>query len=184
MENSNLFQIMLPIVTLIIGAFITIITNFLSDRRVFIREKQARKEQRYDNIYMKRIEFQRSTLLEMQEVMSVLVRQTAQTYNLDFINKDPDYWSKDYRPEELNEQSRLTKVRFNILRVRISDANIRDKLWVLINTCTKIIMATNKETAEIELRNMGNIIQDLQEIIGESLRNLDFLEDSTYEKID
>jgi hypothetical protein len=55
-----------PVVTLIVGAVGKGFGDFLNDKRKTKAEKEARHEQRLDALRLRRVEFQRSTLLDLQ----------------------------------------------------------------------------------------------------------------------
>jgi len=114
------FKDLLPILSLIIGALLTMFASYLADFRLSKRERLARKEQQYATLYLKRIEFQRETLIELQDTIADMSRQTTKIHLNDITSyHQGTEWKKIEVPEDLNELSRITKTKLVKLKARI-----------------------------------------------------------------
>src|SRR5215831_5411276 len=54
-----------PVVTLITGVMLKAVFDMMTDRRTALREREARRDQRRDALRLKRVEFQRATLMSV-----------------------------------------------------------------------------------------------------------------------
>lgn len=76
-------EVWFPVVTLMGGAMIGVITQTITDWRTAERERLARLEQRQDAARDRRIEFQRATLLELRERVGELIRAAGEANHSD-----------------------------------------------------------------------------------------------------
>jgi hypothetical protein len=171
-------EIWFPVITLIVGASLKALFDSVTDRRTARREREAREEQRTDSTRLRRIEFQRATLLELQETLLQLMRFTYQVHHHDLISHhESGAWQKGKLPEEIDEGSRVALANFNKFRVRISDKFIRQIAKDLSTTCAQIGITPDKQASEQIITRALLLSQDLQEKIGDALRTLDSDED-------
>lgn len=74
-------EIRFPVITLIVGVVLKGIFDAITDGRAERREKDARRALRLDAFRQRRDEFQRATLLELQEVVARLVRFAGRAHH-------------------------------------------------------------------------------------------------------
>src|SRR4051794_25780939 len=100
-------QVWFPVITLIIGAILKGIFDLVADYRRAHREREARREHRDEAISFRRAEFQRTTLLELQENVAILMRFAAQAHHHDVMAyRQSGKWQRALLSPELNEGSR------------------------------------------------------------------------------
>ncbi|MDI6835818.1 MAG: hypothetical protein QMD99_08900 [Rhizobiaceae bacterium] len=85
MEYGIPSDVWFPVVTLIIGSVLKGLYDLMADQRVERREKAARLEMRHDAQMLRKTEFQRKTILELQEEVAKLARATGQMNHADSI---------------------------------------------------------------------------------------------------
>lgn len=167
-----------PVVTLIAGGVLKGIFDWLADSRTAKRERDARFDERREIRRLRRIEFQRETLLELQDVISVFARHTTQAHLRDVKSfEETGMWGKALFPDELSEADRLNRVRLLQLRVRVRNPDIRQYSKDAVSIGTSVYMASDKSDSMNRLTEMSNRISVLHDAIGEELRSLDDIED-------
>jgi hypothetical protein len=169
-----------PVVTLIIGAVLKAVFDMMTDRRTALRDREARRDQRRDALRLKRVEFQRATLLELQEAISQLARFAGQAQHHDLLAyRGSGAWQKQPLTEEVNQGFLSAQTSVGRLRVRVRDPRVRQLAERLSTECTNVVLSTNEGASEHALRDVMSALADLQEQIGAILRNLDDDEDRT-----
>src|SRR3989339_699152 len=167
-------QTWFPVVTLIIGLVLKGFFDFLTDSRTVKREREARSEQRRDTIHLQRVDFQRTTLLELQESAHRLSRLTVKTH----LHYEAEYsktgeWQRQELPEGVDEDLREAHSRVSLLRVRIRDEEARKLAEAFISSCVSVNFASSKEAAySAFMTQMPFSHEKFQERIGIVLRNL------------
>jgi len=76
-DVSNTTVVWFPVVTLILGFAIGFISDWIKNRRESDREREARREARRERLSDQRRNFQRETLLALQEAVQDLARATG-----------------------------------------------------------------------------------------------------------
>jgi hypothetical protein len=69
-----------PALTLLVGFGVKSVSDWFQDRRALRREREARTEARRDQLRERRSDFQRQTLLDLQEAASDLIRACGAIY--------------------------------------------------------------------------------------------------------
>lgn len=171
-----------PVVTLIVGAALKGLFDALTDRRALHREREARREQRLDAIRLRRTQFERETLLELQDVVLKLARHTGRGNYEDVVaHHKSGNWRKALLSDEVNKGSQEAQASLNRLRVRVRDEEIRRLAATFSETCAQVFMSSSKEAADEALARMSNQFIELQERVGDVLRSLDEYEDDIVE---
>ncbi|MBL6946981.1 MAG: hypothetical protein ISR47_10105 [Rhodospirillales bacterium] len=171
-------QTWFPVVTLIIGLALKAIFDALTDRRTFRREREARKEQRLDTIRQTRVEFQRATLLELQNTVSQLARFIGQTHHQDTMAYlESGVWQKQLLTEEVNIGILHANTSLRELRVRVRDEDVRRISKDFSSKCTSVALSPNETDAKNAFSRLTVIADELSERVGVVLRSLDDDED-------
>ena len=175
-------QTWFPVVTLIIGSLLKAAFDWVSDRRVTQRERDARRDQRNDALRLRRIEFQRATLLELQDAVIELARFAAQIQHHDFMaSQASGVWAKQSLPAEIDEGFRTAQASVNRYHVRSRDQQVRDLSARLSSTCTDVGLARTQAISDRASQDMVDINRKLNERIGIVLRTLEDDEDKVIE---
>ncbi|HDR8984381.1 hypothetical protein [Burkholderia vietnamiensis] len=167
-------QTWFPVVTLVIGASLKAIFDYFSDGRLRKRELEARREQRRDAIRISRADFQRATLLELQEACQQLARATGRMAHEDLVAfRTTGKWHMHRLSEETDQSSLKGFTSVSKLRVRVRDEEIRDLANTFSLKCIAVGSANTEEASDRELTRMGIVLDQLQEKIGAALRSVD-----------
>jgi hypothetical protein len=172
-----------PVITLIIGAILKGIGDHFADVRKTNADKQARHEQRLDAIQLRRVEFQRSTLLDLQSAMQKLARATGKASHDDLMAfRNTGEWGKNSISEEANIGALEGHAEINVLRVRVSDNNIRTIADKFSKTCARHVYCKSRAQSDACMKEMSQYMMELNEKIGEALRTLDNMEDKALQE--
>lgn len=167
-----------PVVTLIVGVMLKGVFDKFADRRAASREREARREGRLDAIRLRRVEFQRATLLEFQETITRMVRSVFNVHHADTMAyKQKGKWKQHLLPDDIAEENRRELARFSELRVRVRDEKIRSLSKNLSDECLKTMYANDMSVANDAMSSVARSATALHERIGEILRALDEDED-------
>lgn len=145
------------------------------------RESVSRKELRSDALRLKRIEFQRSTLLDLQVAAHNLCRQAALT-NLALVQAEREGRRNTKLPGTLAEDLRAASANFQLLRVRVQDSQIRALCDALIEVVSMVAISNNTEASNDALVSATLVHNKINERIGLVLRSLDSDEESLASK--
>ncbi len=175
-------KIWFPVVTLIVGGVLKGAGDLVTHRRTTDREREARQEQRRDTARIRRIDFQRTTLLELQEVSQGLVRSTVTLHleDTEGFRKTGD-WGKTPTSEVANEGARAGHAGLSKLQSRVRNEAVRRLAQELSSACTSVTTARSEEHANNAFRQMADAPIELNEQIGIVLRTLEDEEDGVLE---
>ncbi len=121
----------------------------------------------------RRADFQRVTMLELQEAMSALTRATYQIHNADSTaEREGVQWGTNRVGEELGEQHRGALRRTYILNSRVANVDIRNACQAVIASSNAAIAAPSQAVGTIETHTTGDLANAATEVIGELLRDL------------
>lgn len=160
-------NVLLPLVTLVLGYVGRMLTEYLQDRRVASRDREARAEERA----RRRKEFQRETLLELQEVMFKFGRAVGAVFHEeDMSYKTTGVWSKPLISEEWNQRLHEATVRFLILMVRVEDETLRRLVAEVKGFGDRVIMAKSHDEALSAMSESLKAFELANARLGELLR--------------
>ena len=163
-----------PVVTLVAGAFLKAAFDFFNERRQEEREKRVRVEGRKETIQLRRNENQRRLLLEMQEAIAKLMRAVACHHLEDVTNhRNHGTWAKELISEEVSNGAREAFLQVNLLRVRILDEDLRDRIVHLVSLCSGVTMAKSEQESESKWMDTAGVFDQFNERLGEVLRSCD-----------
>ncbi|MFM0300381.1 hypothetical protein PQQ99_09705 [Paraburkholderia sediminicola] len=171
-----------PVITLIVGAILKAAFDILTDRRTARHAREVRKEQRLETVSLRRTDFQRATLLELQEAIQQLARFTGKSNHQDVVAyRTSGKWQKQMLDNDTDEGSLKAQTSVSKLRVRVRDAEIRKLSKDFSASCTNAVLATSEVAADDALIRMSEILSELHEKIGVALRSLDDDDDQAIE---
>ena len=167
-----------PAFTLVVGLALGMFADFLRDQRLLKREEKARQEGRRDAVALRRIEFQRATLLELLDAIAKLARMAGSTHHQDRMSfLATGDWKKNLLTEEVNEGFRQAQVWVGSLYIRVHDTTIRQLSEDMKTACAEVALATSDADQFDAMRRMSALLDRLDARIGEVLRGLDTGED-------
>jgi hypothetical protein len=163
-----------PVLTLLIGYGTKSLSDWIQNKRVITRDREAREAARHDQRVARRITFQRETLLELQEVSMQLGRATGKAHHLDEIAYcESNSWRKSLLPDDLDEGYRTAQARVLMLGVRVRDDNIRRLVDQLKQCSTATLFSAQRDDANRAMATMISVHDELHKRIGELLREID-----------
>lgn len=143
-------------------------------RRVTAREREARREARRDFLEQRRADFQRQTLIELQETCATLLRRTGQAHHSDEMAfKKTGEWQKTFIPDDVDEEYRNTQARTLVLLVRVRDAEVRQLVEDTKSQCNDVVQSPDRATSRRAASQMLGTYTDLNHRIGVVLRELE-----------
>lgn len=171
-------EVWFPIITLGVGAGITALSQKISDTRQLTREREARREQRREAISLRRVEFQRATLLELQERLLDLGRMVTRAQIEDFrAFKASGNWHSGLLSEEVNEGVRVAQASVTRLLERVRDNQVRSLASSFSENCVSVTIAPSRADSDRCYHNMLRTSGELNARLGVVLRSLDDDED-------
>lgn len=172
-------KVWFPVVTLIVGAALKGAGDFVAHHRTTAREREARLAQRRDAAHIRRIDFQRDTLLELQDVCQTLARHTGRmNFEDEMVYRDSSEWGKSRVSEGTSEGFRVCQAAISKLRGRVRNDTIRQLVKGLSSECTSVACARTKDASDSAMSRMAPVLEELNEQIGIVLRTLEDDEDS------
>ena len=178
-ESGITAATLLPVITLVIGAVLTALFQYFSDLRSDQREANSRREQRRDAAKLRRIEFQRATLLGLQDRVAELIRAYGKGHVADeAMFKQTGRWRTHLYPEGVSNEIFDVQREVTKLYVRVRDESVRRDVSTVIEAGVRAGLANDRDTAEREIMSAGTVTGRINQRIGELLRTLDDEEDA------
>jgi hypothetical protein len=163
-----------PVVTLLLGFATKAISDWIDYKRGLMREREARHAAREEKRYERRVEFQRQTLLDLQESIAKLSRATGAAHRQDYVAyRKNGEWQKQLLTDTIDEEHRSAQSRVLLLAERVLDDTIRHLADEFRQDGTAVVMARDYPDAEAAMQRMMDISLKLNQRIGEMLRKLD-----------
>jgi hypothetical protein len=159
------------------GGFLTIASGWFADRRLTARERGRRCEERNERLATRRDEFQRETLLALQEASQKLLRTTGAMYHQDVMEfRKSGRWQRqafrDGRSEEYLHQNTDTM----LLGSRVADNETRALANELRRLASLVTLSEDEREAQVRLTSAAETQEALIYRIGELVRALDVTE--------
>jgi hypothetical protein len=163
-----------PVVTLLGGYLLKVLSDWLQYRRNREREREARDDLRRAQLEERRTTFQRQNLLDLQESVNDLARATGATNVEDYrAYRQTGEWQQQPTDEVLSESSRVAIRRTSILNSRVRDDLVRELVQKFKDSCVSATFSDSKEAADSALEMMASMFEDLNDRIGLVLRKMD-----------
>jgi uncharacterized membrane protein len=116
-----------PVLTLLLGFAASWISEWFRDDRTSKREREAREAARQAQLFERRANFQRETLLNLQDAVAKLARTTGRMHHLDSMNhRSTGKWGGFLFPENLDDDAHQANVAVMLLTSRVRDEYIRE----------------------------------------------------------
>lgn len=172
-------KVWFPVVTLIVGGALKWVGDLVAHHRTFAREREARQEQRRDAARIRQIDFQRGTLLELQDFCQQLARHTGRIHFEDSMAyRETGRWGASSVSTEANEGTGACQAGISKLRGRVRNDVIRQLVHNFSSACAAVVTADAKSRSDAVFDQMGKLLDELNQAIGSVLRTLDDDEDS------
>jgi hypothetical protein len=165
-----------PVATAFAGYAAGFVTEWFRDSRTARREREARAEKRADDLRARRAEFQRQTLLDLQEAMFQLARAAGTLYHQDVMTfRKTGVWGRQLVSDEVSEGHRAALARTDMLVARVRDEDIRHLVGQLRTRSGEVSTSRSEADAEGNIAAMMAAQEQANQRIGEVLRSLDEL---------
>ena len=168
------FSVLLPVFTLLLGYLLKLFSDWVQHRRTLEREREMRLAERNAKLADRRVEFQRQTLLELQDAVIEVARTTASMAHHDLVNfRRNGTWQRDLYPADLDRDAMLAMRRTSVLMVRVRDETTRQLVQRVKDSSVAATGSHDQETSDSELLKLARAFEELQPRIGELLRRID-----------
>jgi hypothetical protein len=153
------------------------LSEWLKDRRAYEREQASRVSTRRDKQLERRNDFQRQTLLELQEEAIKVIQNASACHHVDkmSIRKNGKRGQEPY-PEAINLGVQLANARTALLGVRVHDEEVRSLLKRFKDQCSFAFLDDDEDMREALIQAAGSSFVELNNRIGKILRLLDDVE--------
>ena len=164
-----------------IGSFATAMIGYIAmrfldakkDERAYQREKAARDDARRDKQRERRNDFQRATLLELQDMAIRHMQNLSKLHAIDRKNlrEHGERFVEPY-PAELDQATMLSGATVSKLRVRVSDDEARSLIDQITAAAASSIFMTDDEFREMDT-NITFAFDRFNKRVGVLLRTMD-----------
>jgi hypothetical protein len=164
-----------------LGGFLTgAVSEYLRDSRTRAREREARESARRLQLFERRSDFQRETLLTLQRAISALTRATGKMYHLDEMEfRKTGKWGGNLFPEDLDSACHEASVKTLMRLVRVRDDAVREMANTFRTSALEVSLCKSQGAAEQKMRDAISALDPLNERIELILRKLDDDEESS-----
>lgn len=171
----------LPVLTLLLGYAVGLLTEWLRHKGTLKREREAREAAQRVAAHEQRAAFQRQTLLDLQEAVMQLVRAASEMHHHDVMtSRKTGKWATQLFDEDLDRRAHHAQMRTTMLSVRVRDKEVRELTRAFQADAASLPVVPTKEESDHAYARMTNKFDQLNEHIGQLLRALDDKLDSSY----
>ena len=156
------------------GGALTMVAAWLGDRRMTERDRERRREERRERLATRRDDFQRETLLALQDLSQKLLRNTAASLHQDVIaHRNGGEWQRQQLPDNLSNDELRLKTETMLLASRVRDKKVRELVDQLRGQTVGVSLSSNEREAEGRMMAAADTQSMLLQRIGELIRKLD-----------
>jgi hypothetical protein len=167
-------SVLLTILSVVTGFAVKWATDVLEDRRRGRRDREARRDARREFLEQRRSDFQRQSLLELQEAVMLLIRSGGRLHHADVMAfKNTGKWQGHLLPEGVSDEAALAQRATATLMVRVEDEEVRRLVASLKSDTARLGQTADREEADHLMRSAAENHEVLNQRIGELLRSLD-----------
>lgn len=163
-----------PVVTLFAGTIIGGVLEALRDKRALRREEIARQDARREADRVRRFEFQKATLIDLQDQCAILARQIGQMHHHDMTTfyraLQEDRWGSTQLPGALADEVLSTTQQVGKLQVRVADDDLRNLVHQLTTIYAQVSLAKSEHESEGHMTGLPGLVEALNNRVGRLLR--------------
>ncbi len=169
---------LVPVLTFIAGAALTLLAETLRDRRAIAREGQAFARNRTREDEQAARQFERETLLELQDAVQRYARVVGRVHHAAHlhIRREGGTAASFMSPDDLDEELRLAGVNINRLVARVADAEVAGWIGRMTKDADEATMigigGRDLGHADTHLFAFADEVQEVHTAIGARLRLL------------
>lgn len=158
----------------IAGGVLTMLSAWLADRRLMLRDREKRREERHERLVTRRNDFQRETLLALQNASQKLIRNAGAALVADTLAfRAGGSWRAQKLPDDLDSDILRQMTETLLLASRIRNDDVRDLADRLRRHVGEITFASDQNHAENRMAAATETHSQLIARIGQILRELD-----------
>jgi hypothetical protein len=174
------YEVWVPLAAVVVGYAGSLATEAYRGRRQSARDRERRADERSDvralreqEILDRRTQFQRETLLELQEVVHQLGRTYGQEHHQDTMTaRTAGKWDPRQLPERISDKNFEAQQRSSILVARVGDDLVRDAVQEMNEAGGRLTFAGSQaESDELMMRSL-RAFDRANSRIGELLRDV------------
>lgn len=162
------------VIGVVAGGALTLFSGWLADTRLNTRERERRNEERRERISIRRSDFQRETLLALQNASQKLIRNTGASLHQDIVaHRTGAKWQNQQLPDNLSDEYLKWNTEVLLLASRIRDDEVRSLGDRLRSQCAAVSISSNEDEAERWMASAGSTQDALIQRIGFLVREID-----------
>lgn len=174
MPDATTSTSLVPLLSALGGFLLGGVTEYLRDRRVRTREREARAEARKLQLFERRSDFQRETLLNLQEAVLQLSRAVGRIHHLNEMEfRKTGKWGNNLFPEDLDNGAYEASVKTLMYMMRVRDDNIRELMKKFRSHANHVGICRSRGEGTLAIQEAIATSEPLHERIGMILRKLD-----------
>jgi hypothetical protein len=152
----------------VVGALASIGTTWIATRASYKIQREKQADERAERTK----EFQRETLLALQEAIHDALRLSAKAHIEDAERfRETGEWTRGFLSEEVNEGLRLSRRKVAILIERVTEDSLRSDVKSLMSLSAERVLARTEQQAEMNKQALARMITPILERIGYVLRS-------------
>ena len=152
----------------VIGGGVSILTTLITNRTAHVIQSAKIREE----VAEKARQFQRVTLIELQEALLVHTRLVARAHLEDLAAfRRSGSWQKNLLDDDLNESLRASNQKLAMLLERLASDELRRDLKVFRGLLTAATISETEDQAVQSFENASARLEDINQRIGEALRS-------------
>jgi hypothetical protein len=161
-------------ITLLAGGALTIIAGWLTDRRASERDRERRLEERHERFLVRRNDFQRESLLVLQDSSQRLLRSAGAMHHQDVVaHRTTGKWQRQQFGDELSKENLRAMTDTMLFASRVRDDEVRSLAEQLRAQTVAVSSSADEAQAERVMLAAGETQQALIQRIGQLVRELD-----------
>lgn len=167
-------EVWFPVVSVLLGFLGKGVLDAFGDNRRARLDAETRRQERSNAAKLRRVEFQRSVLIELQEVIQQLGRFAGRAHFADATAyHEAGVWGNTGLPEDISDGSAVAQGRAALLSARLEDRTVAEVVDQFRHRVTIVLIARNSAESENSLRQLTDLGPKVHEAIGVALRRLD-----------
>lgn len=160
--------------SLLAGSVLAIGSGWVSDRRSAARDREKREAEYRERLIGRRDEFQRETLLQLQDAAMRLLRATGAALHADTMAfRSTGRWQRQKLGEDQSEGHRLAVQETLVLATRVRDEQVRELADALRIRCSDTLFSESELTGQQAMLAAAATHGELTQRIGELVRQID-----------
>jgi hypothetical protein len=160
--------------SVVAGGGLTMLSSWIADRRLTARDRERRSEEERERLQVRRKDFQRDTLLELQIASQKLLRNAGASLHQDIMaHRKTGIWQKQQLPGDLSDGHLRWSTEMMLLSSRVLDEEIRSLADQLRTLTVTVGFSNNEDDAEAGMSAAAEVQQALIRRIGKLVREMD-----------